>query len=105
MQVINIPAHEAAAQMQAEQGELLDVRTASEYEAGHLQGSQNIDFLSGEFQAAVPTFSPDKTYYLYCRSGARSGKAAEILLASGFTKVYNIGGFEGLALAGLPVEY
>ncbi|MCU0390255.1 MAG: rhodanese-like domain-containing protein [Thermoflexibacter sp.] len=47
----------------------------------------------------------DQTYYLYCRSGARSGKAAEMLEQAGFSKVFNVGGFEELANAGFEVAY
>jgi phage shock protein E len=103
--VINIAPHEVAAKMKAEQGELIDVRTATEFEAGYIANAQNIDFLSGEFAETIPSLDKSKTYYLYCRSGGRSGKSAELLLAAGFTKVYNIGGFDSLANAGLPVEY
>ena len=103
--VITLAANEAAAKMASEKGELIDVRTLSEFEAGHIATAQNIDFLSGEFEASLPNFDREKTYYLYCRSGTRSGKSAELLLAAGFTKVYNVGGFDSLAHAGLPVEY
>jgi phage shock protein E len=103
--VINIAADKVAAKMASETGELIDVRTAAEFQAGYIENAKNIDFLSGEFEAQIPNLDKQKTYYLYCRSGGRSGKSAELLLAAGFTKVYNIGGFDSLANAGLPVEY
>ncbi len=101
----NLTPTQAQEQIKTNSGELLDVRTASEYEAGYIQNAQNIDFLSGEFERTIPTLDKNKTYYLYCKSGGRSGKATDLLLAAGFEKVYNIGGFEMLAAAGFPVEY
>ncbi len=71
---------------------LIDVRTASEFNAGHIPNAKNIDWLSGAFQAAVPSFDPTKTYFLYCRSGNRSGQAANVLATKGFKKVYNMMG-------------
>ncbi len=103
--VINLAPTEVAAKMKAEQGELIDVRTATEFEAGYIENAKNIDFLSGAFSATISDLDKTKTYYLYCRSGGRSGKSAELLIEAGFTKVYNVGGFDSLANAGLPVEY
>ena len=103
--VITIPAHEVVAKLSKDAGELLDVRTAAEFEAGYIANAINFDFLSGEFEENIPNLDKTKTYYLYCRSGVRSGKSAQLLLDNGFTNVYNIGGFDSLANAGLPVEY
>ena len=103
--VINLGANEVAAKMASEAGELIDVRTEAEFQAGYIENAKNIDFLSGKFEAEIPNLDKQKTYYLYCKSGGRSGKSAELLVAAGFTKVYNVGGFESLANAGLPVEY
>ena len=88
-----------------EQGVLLDVRTALEIEAGFIEGATNYDLNNGDFVAAINSLDKSKTYYLYCRSGARSGKAADMLLEAGFEKVYNIGGFEELQNAGFEVAY
>ena len=86
-------------------GVLLDVRTALEIEAGYIEGSENYDLNNGDFAAAIPTLDKSQTYYLYCRSGARSGRASDMLLEAGFEKVYNVGGFEELQNAGFEVEY
>ena len=83
---------------------LIDVRTPEEYNSGHLKYSQNIDYKSPDFQNQIIKLSKEKPVYLYCRSGNRSGKAAEILKTLGFKKYYNIGGFEDLKKAGLPAE-
>lgn len=88
-----------------DKGILIDVRAASEIEAGYIAGATNHDLNNGDFVKAMENLDKSKTYYLYCRSGARSGKAADLLLQSGFTKVYNVGGFEELEGAGFEVAY
>ncbi len=88
-----------------EQGVLIDVRTALEVEAGYIEGAVNYDFNNGDFTNAMEHFDKSKTYYLYCRSGARSGKAADLLEQAGFPKVFNVGGFEELVNAGFEVAY
>jgi rhodanese-related sulfurtransferase len=38
-----------------------------------------------------------QNYYLYCRSGARSGAATQFLKSNGFTNAFNVGGFGSIA--------
>jgi rhodanese-related sulfurtransferase len=83
---------------------LIDVRTPEEYKAGHLKYATNIDFKSANFKEEVKKLNKKRPVYLYCRTGNRSGKAADSLQALGFKSYYNIGGFEELKLAGLPQE-
>lgn len=86
-------------------GIIIDVRAKSEYDEGHLkQADFQYDFLTGEFQDKIEEMDKDETYYLYCRSGNRSGKAARIMKSKGFENVYNVGGFEDLASAGFETE-
>ena len=59
---------------------LLDVRTQSEYEAGHIPNAILIDVTQADFLPQCKQRLPlDKTIALYCRSGNRSKKAAQIL--------------------------
>ena len=59
---------------------LLDVRTQSEYEAGHIPNAILIDVTQADFLPKCKQQLPlDKTIALYCRSGNRSKKAAQIL--------------------------
>ena len=65
---------------------LIDVRTAEEYKAGHIAGSVNLSLQ--EIQAGkMPDTMKDKTIYVYCHSGNRSGQAAVILKNAGYTVV------------------
>lgn len=69
---------------------LVDVRTPEEYAEGHISGSVNVplDTLPG----GARMLEKNEKIYVYCRSGARSGRAAAILGRNGYTDVTNIGG-------------
>lgn len=83
----------------------LDVRTPEEYAQGHIAGSKNIDVLGDDFEVdALETLDKDRTVALYCRSGRRSKKAAEILTAGGFSVVELSTGFNGWTEAGKPTK-
>ncbi len=71
---------------------LLDVRTAGEYEQGHIENAKNIDVLQKDFAQKVARLDKNTPVFVYCRSGHRSMNAAEILKKQGFTKVYNLAG-------------
>lgn len=71
---------------------ILDVRTPSEYAAGHIEGAINIDFYSSEFEEMVKALDRDDTYLVYCRSGNRSGQARDLMGELGFAEVYNLSG-------------
>jgi rhodanese-related sulfurtransferase len=75
--------------------QLVDVRTAREFKAGHIKGAKNIDlFQFGSFNAAFEKFDKNKPLYLYCQTGNRSQKAAKKLSTMGFEHIYDLqGGF------------
>ncbi len=70
---------------------LLDVRSRSEYEGGHVPGSIHIPLDALE---RVKTEIPDPAtpIFAYCLSGGRSSSAVGKLKAMGYTDVTNIGG-------------
>ena len=70
----------------------VDVRTPGEFMTGHIQGAQNIDFESGNFENEISTLDKNETYAVYCRSGNRSGQAVAIMHDAGFHNVYNLNG-------------
>jgi len=72
---------------------LLDVRTPDEYGGGHVNGAKNIpvDQLPVRLGEVGPTTRP---VVVYCRSGARSARAAGVLRAAGY-EVVDIGGMHG----------
>ncbi|WP_439882301.1 rhodanese-like domain-containing protein [Pontibacter sp. MBLB2868] len=81
-----------AAFEKAPKAELLDVRTAGEFASGTIPGAKNLDFLSGQFQAALNQLDKDKEYYVFCRSGNRSGSACKLLADQGYKAHNLIGG-------------
>ncbi|TYP92142.1 Rhodanese-related sulfurtransferase [Fodinibius salinus] len=82
-------------------GVVIDVRTQEEYNAGHIaKVDYQYDYLSGEFEAHLDSLDKEKTYYLYCRSGNRSGQSLELMKKYGFKDVYNVGGYQQLVDAG-----
>ncbi len=78
---------------------VLDVRTPQEFAAGHLDGAELLDFNSGDFAAAIPNLDPGDEYFVYCRSGNRSGQAVAMLEDAGFDNVTDLGALESAASA------
>lgn len=74
--------------------QLLDVRTDAEFGAGSIKGARNLDVMSPKFQEALKTLDKNKEYFLFCRSGNRSGSACKAMANQGF-KVYNLVGGVG----------
>jgi len=75
-------------------GLLLDVRTAEEFNEGHIEGAVNIDFYGDTFENSLDSLDPQTTVLVYCQAGGRSGQAMEMLNNKGFSEVYNlVGGY------------
>jgi len=70
---------------------LLDVRTSGEYLSGKISGAINIDFYASDFRDKINKLDKHKEYSLYCRSGARSASACNMMSKAGY-KVYNLDG-------------
>lgn len=85
---------------------ILDVRTPSEFAEGHIKGANNIDYYSETFQEELNKLDKNKTYFVYCRSGNRSGQTIGIMKTLGFSKIYNLSaaGMGDWIAAGLPYE-
>ena len=71
---------------------LIDVRSKQELDDIMINGVLNYDFNSDEFENSVLDLDIDKTYYVICRSGRRSGITTELMLENGFENVFNIKG-------------
>lgn len=86
-------------------GVVIDVRTKAEYDSGHLKITKfNYDVMNGQFQAKLDSLDKNDTYYLYCRSGNRSGKAVQMMKNNGFENAFNIGSFNSLVNSGVEAE-
>jgi len=73
---------------------IIDVRTSGEYAEGHKEGAINFD-VSRLSQGEMPELPLDTPIEVYCRSGARSAMAKNILEIYGFTNVTDTGGYDG----------
>jgi rhodanese-related sulfurtransferase len=74
---------------------ILDVRTDAVVEEGMIPEAKHLDIHQGQdFISALEKLDKTNSYYVYCRSGARSGQACSIMQQMGFEKAYNLlGGF------------
>lgn len=70
---------------------LLDVRTKEEFNEGHIANAQNLVY-DENFSEKIGKLDKEKPVIVYCKSGGRSEKCAQILKDSGFVKVYDIKG-------------
>ncbi|SFO15138.1 Rhodanese-related sulfurtransferase [Chitinophaga sp. YR627] len=86
--------------------QIFDVRTAGEYNTGHLSNALQADYTKKEeFTDRVKYLDKDQTVYIYCLSGGRSAKAASWMRDNGFKKVIELeGGINAWKQAGQPVE-
>lgn len=71
---------------------IIDVRTPDEFGSGHLEGAENVDLQSGDFEAEISEYALDGEYIVYCRSGNRSAQAAAVMDSLGFEDVTDAGG-------------
>lgn len=66
---------------------ILDVRTPTEFEAGHIDGAINLDIHSHEFQVQISVLDKAGHYAVYCRSGNRSSYACQDMADIGLTNI------------------
>ena len=102
--VTDLGAAEFVAQAQAEGVVIIDVRTAGEFNAGHIANAINIDVESMRFDEEIAALDKDVTYALYCRSGNRSSIAAGKMSDAGFTSILNaqVGFIDLVASGAIP---
>jgi phage shock protein E len=78
-----------ARQLVQDGAQLVDVRTPAEFRAGHIDGAANhpVDGLA----ATMSALDPHQPVVVYCRSGGRSARAAQLLQRGGFETVKDLG--------------
>jgi rhodanese-related sulfurtransferase len=73
--------------------QLIDVREPNEFAGGHILGARNIPLT--QLKSRLKEIRPDKPVYLYCQSGSRSGRAAQMLHKKGYKDLHQLeGGFK-----------
>lgn len=72
---------------------ILDVRTDEEFNEKHIPNAINLDIrLSHEFVEEIQKLDSSKSYFIYCRSGNRSGQAVLIMNQFGFDNTFSLTG-------------
>jgi rhodanese-related sulfurtransferase len=84
---------------------VLDVRSASEYAAGHITGSRNIpEAQLAERMKELDRFKT-RPIVVSCGSGARAARAGALLQKHGFAEVFTLrGGIGAWQQASMPLE-
>ena len=71
---------------------IIDVRTESEYQQGHIKNAINIPNQSIDESVSEILTDKDQLLLVYCRSGNRSKQASEKLAKLGYSNIYEFGG-------------
>ena len=83
---------------------LLDVRSQAEFDSGHILDARHVPQDQIASSGEVLKKYKDKVVIACCESGMRSGAAARVLQAQGFTKVVNLkGGLQAWRADNLPL--
>lgn len=111
--VENVTVEEARELIEEDDVFVLDVRTPSEFNSSHIEGATLIPVtnafgsnLSPDslLEARINEVPKNKKILVYCRSGHRSTSASKILVAAGYSDIYNMqGGITAWISAGYPV--
>jgi len=75
---------------QGKGAQVVDVRTAGEYQLGHIPGSVNVPV--DQLQATAASWDRNASYVVYCASGVRSAEAQKIMESMGFKNVADLPG-------------
>lgn len=91
---MNLTQQEWVSQLQEDENAvILDVRTEDEWNDGIIENAINIDIHQGQvFINEIEALDKNKNYYVYCRSGARSAKACEVMNELGIENAFNLTG-------------
>lgn len=99
-----IPARDFSEKIkEANNPQILDVRTPGEFANGHVADAFNVDWNGEDFLKKVTALDKSQPVFVYCLVGGRSASAAETMRKNGFEKVYEMeGGMMQWRAASLP---
>lgn len=102
----SVNAEEFERAIAGEKVQVLDVRTAQEYNSGHIKNALLADWNNKkQFEERIKYVDKNKPVYVYCLSGSRSAAAAERLKKIGFSTVVNLeGGINAWKRNNKPLE-
>jgi rhodanese-related sulfurtransferase len=85
---------------------IIDVRTAAEFNGGHIANAISLDYYSPDFKSVVGTLDRDSRYLVYCRTGIRGAAAAQIMRDLSFKQIQNLtGGLDQWIRDGYPTSF
>ena len=89
---MDLDQHNWEKQLLLDEGSIiLDVRTPEEFEFSRIPNSINIDFYNPKnFMLTIEKLDKEISYYVYCKSGARSASSCALMGELGFKKTYNL---------------
>ena len=102
--ISEVSVEEAKAELDKGDAVLIDVRGPAEWQVSRLDGATRIETedLEAEIDGVVPDTS--KRVLLYCATGRRSARAADVLQNLGYENVASVaGGITAWTEAGLPI--
>jgi rhodanese-related sulfurtransferase len=82
--------------------QLIDVRRAYEWEGGRIPGARHIEM--NDLSAAADSIDRERPVIFYCRTGNRSGMAADAFREAGYDAHNLAGGIEAWAAGGRPLD-
>ena len=71
---------------------IIDVRTPAELTEGSIDGHIMMNIMDPSFPQKLQALNKEVPYYVYCRSGNRSGQACRYMSSLGFKELYNLQG-------------
>ncbi len=102
---IRLSPKEFQAKIEKDTVQLLDVRTAGEYNSGHIKNAMLADWTTPtEFDRRTQFLDKNRPVYIYCLSGGRSEAAAKKLRSAGYSVYELAGGIKSWKMEELPIE-
>jgi rhodanese-related sulfurtransferase len=98
----DLPPERVAQIVREGNAQLVDVREPYEHEAGHIAGAAHIELVRLAEEAA--SIERERAVVFYCRTGSRSGMAAEAFRSAGYDAFNLDGGLLAWVERGLPLE-
>jgi thioredoxin 1 len=87
---VDLSSEEFSKKIKSDQAILLDVRTQTEFLNGYIKGAGQLNYYNLCFKKKLLLLPKDQPVYLYCNTGYRSKRAAQILVKNGYKQVFNL---------------
>jgi rhodanese-related sulfurtransferase len=99
---ISLPPERVAELLERDEAQVIDVRTDTEWEAGHIPGATHVEL--DQVSARTDAIEKGKPVVFQCRGGGRSELVAAAFRESGWDAHNMEGGVRAWHQRGLPLE-